>query len=335
MTRKLWVLGIVAILGVSAAIAGVSNTRNASACDDNTKTASAATHSCCSKEAKTASADVHNSMIKSAVVAPGAAPILNLAAFSAMMAGGTHAHTCDWCPGETASASGCAAHMASSECAATMSAGACASKMGAEGASASGCPFMMQQNAAVTADYKGCPHAVSAMVASNEHAGCSASMSASHEGCTGSAAMVASAGHECMQNAGAVAAHDGCTSANKTASAGAGCCGEAKSASTAAGDEACSSAKTASLKGVVDEMPYRENKRVVLAGSYACGHCTLQKTADCSPMLKTADGKIYPLFENARASELRDSEGKNIEVSGTVRKVDGVKYLEVKSYKIL
>ena len=30
-----------------------------------------------------------------------------------------------------------------------------------------------------------------------------------------------------------------------------------------------------------------------------------------------------------------DIEGKNIEVSGTVKKVDGVKFLEVKSYKIL
>jgi hypothetical protein len=99
--------------------------------------------------------------------------------------------------------------------------------------------------------------------------------------------------------------------------------------------QCCAATKTASLKGLVDEMPYRENKRVTLAGSYACGHCTLQKTEDCSPMLKTADGKIYPLLENARASELKDIEGKNIEVSGTVKKVEGVKFLEVKSYKIL
>ena len=56
MTRKLWVLGIVGVLGVSVAIAGVSNTRDASACDDTTKTASRHA-SCCSKEAKTASVD--------------------------------------------------------------------------------------------------------------------------------------------------------------------------------------------------------------------------------------------------------------------------------------
>jgi hypothetical protein len=333
MTRKLWVLGIVAILGVSAAVAGVSSTHKASACDDNTK--SAATSSCCAKEgAKSASADankIHNSMIKSAMVAPGAAPILNAAAFGGMMAKSGSAHECDWCPGEM-TASGCAAHMTASECSAKMSSSECASKMGAKGASASGCPFMAQQNAAATADYKGCPQGANATVASNEHAGCSASMTAAHEGCTGSMATVASAGHECTQSASTVAAHDGC--ANKTASAGAGCC-DAKSANTAAKEEKCGSAKTASLKGVVDEMPYRENKRVVLAGSYACGHCTLQKTEDCTPMLKTADGKIYPLLQNSHASELRDSEGKNVEVSGTVKKVDGVKFLEVKSYKVL
>lgn len=324
MTRKLWVLGIVAILGLSAAVAGFSSTHKASACDDNTK--SAATSSCCAKEgAKSASADankVHNSMIKSAMVAPGAAPILNAAAFGGMMAKSGSAHECDWCPRAT-TASACAAHMTASECSAKMSSSECASKMGAEGASASACPFMAQQNAAVTADAKGvCPHSTSATMASSENAGCNGSM-----------ATVAAAGHECSQNAATVAAHDGCE--KNASAAGAGCCGE-KAVKTASSEESCCSAtKTASLKGIVDEMPYRENKRVVLAGTYACGHCTLQKTEDCSPMLKTADGKIYPLLQNSHASELRDSEGKNVEVSGTVKKVDGVKFLEVKSYKVL
>lgn len=114
----------------------------------------------------------------------------------------------------------------------------------------------------------------------------------------------------------------------------AGCC-SSKTASAAGSGEKCGAVKTASLKGMVDEMPYRENKRVVLAGSYACGHCTLQKTEDCAPMLKTADGKVYPLLENNHAMGMRGSEGKNLEVSGTVKKVDGVKFLEVKSYKVI
>jgi hypothetical protein len=337
MTRKLWVLGIAAVVGVSLAIAGVSNTLRASACDESNKSASA-TPSCCAQGAKTASADaknVHNNMIKSAVVAPGAAPILNVAAFAGMQAGSHGASGCEWCPRSASMAAACGANMSASDCAAHMSASDCSAHMGQQ-AGAEKCPFM-QGNKAATADMKGgCPHAANASVASVEQGSCGgSSMTAAHEGCTGSMATTASAGHECSQSAATMAAHDGCNGAVKTASAAGGesCCG-GKNASSASKAE-CSEMKTASLKGIVDDMPYKENKRVTLAGSYACGHCTLAKTEDCTPMLKTADGKIYPLLKNSHASELRDSEGKNIEVSGTVKKVDGVKYLEIKSYKVL
>jgi hypothetical protein len=285
MNRKVWVLGITAIVGTSL----VLSTLNASACDESKKTASAASaSSCCAKDgAKTASVDgkkVHNSMVKSAVVAPGAAPILNVAAFGAMMAGGNHVGDCEWCPGMS---------MASTECATKMSASECASKMSAQQASASGCAA--KQASVVTADTKG--QATGATVASNQHAGC------------GSATMAMAGGEGCGAKATNASAH---------------------------GEESCCAAtKTASLKGLVDEMPYKENKKVTLAGAYACGHCTLAKTEDCSPMFKTADGKIYPLFKNARSSALKDMEGKNIQISGSVKKVDGVKYLEVKSYKVV
>src|SRR6186997_733533 len=163
MNRKVWVLGITAIVGTSL----VLSTLNASACDESKKTASAASaSSCCAKDgAKTASVDgkkVHNSMVKSAVVAPGAAPILNVAAFGAMMAGGNHVGDCEWCPGMS---------MASTECATKMSASECASKMRAKQASV------------VTADTTG--QATGATVASNQHAGCgSATMAmAGGEGC--------------------------------------------------------------------------------------------------------------------------------------------------------
>ena len=290
MTRKLWVLGIAAAVGVSLAVAGVTNTLKASACDESNKTASA-THSCCAKETKTASTDakhIHNSMIKSAVVAPGAAPILNIAAFGGMLAGSTNVSGCEWCSHAQMAAAGCAAHMSSGECAAHMSAA----------------------NANAT-------------VASSEHAGCGMS-TAAHDGCTGAAATVA------MSCCGSEAA------AAKTAMAGgAGCSGDKQAGTAMHEDKCCAATKTASLKGLVDEMPYKENKRVTLAGAYACGHCDLAKTEDCSPMIKTTDGKIYPLLQNARASELKDAEGKNIQVSGTVKKVDGVKFLEVKSFKVL
>jgi len=299
MTRKLWVLGIAAVVGASLAVAGVTNTLKASACDESNKTASA-THSCCAKETKTASTDakhIHNSMIKSAVVAPGAAPILNIAAFGGMLAGSTDVSGCEWCSHAQMAAAGCAAHMSAADCAAHMSSSDCAAHMSAANASAT--------------------------VASTEHAGCGASMAA-HDGCTGATASVA------MSCCGGEAA------AAKTAMAGgAGCSGDKQASTAMHEDKCCAATKTASLKGLVDEMPYKENKRVTLAGAYACGHCDLAKTEDCSPMLKTADGKIYPLLQNARASEIKDAEGKNIQVSGTVKKVDGVKFLEVKSFKVL
>lgn len=298
MTRKVWVLGIATIVGASLAIAGVSNTLRASACDESNKTASATTPSCCAKDgAKTASVDakkVNNAAVKSAVVAPGAAPILNIAAFGAMMTGSNHVGDCEWCPGTSMASADCGGKMSASECAAHMSASECSAKMSAQQAGASGCPYMAKQAGIVTADVKG--QSTGATVASNGH------------GC-GSATMAMAGGEGCGAKATNTAAH---------------------------GEESCCSAtKTASLKGLVDEMPYKENKKVTLAGAYACGHCTLAKTEDCSPMFKTADGKVYPLFKNARSSALKDMEGKNIQVSGSVKKVDGVKYLEVKSYKVI
>jgi hypothetical protein len=309
MTRKLWVLATVTLFGVSALLAGVGLTRNATACDDAAKTA-AATSSCCAKDgAKTASVDakkVHNSMIKSAVVAPGAAPILNIAAFGGLLTAGTSGD-CDWCPGG----------MSKEECEAAMAAGCSAMK-----------------GAATTASYEG--HGATAVPAGHPSCSKSATTTAavsSEKSCAQSVSMVtvAAGGEGCNKSANASAGHAGC---DKSAAAAAGCCG-GKSASAAGAKGECSTAKTASLKGVVDEMPYRENKRVVLAGSYACGHCSLEKTAECSPMLKTADGKVYPLLRNTHATAMRAAEGKNLEVSGTVKKVDGVKFLDVKSYKVI
>ena len=150
-----------------------------------------------------------------------------------------------------------------------------------------------------------------------------AAMSASASGCTKSTATTASMKSECesAHAAGAMAA-------------GAGSCCESKSVKTAA-IEGCD-AETASAKHAVDTLPYSENRRVVLAGTYECGHCALNLTEDCSPMLKTADGKIYPLMDNARVEAMRAAKCENgVEVSGLVRKISGVKVIEVKSYRAL
>jgi hypothetical protein len=358
MTRKLWVIATVTLFGVSAALAGIGLTQNASACDEATKTAAATTSSCCAKDgAKSASADakkVHNSMIKSAVFAPGAAPIMNAAAFGGMLANTNHAN-CDWCPEMTtaavnASQGACATQMSAAACASTMSAEECAA-MKASGA-CTGASMTKTASyetapagaiAPASAGHPGCNSSM-ATVASSE--GCAAKTAsakvASSEGCaakTASATVASSGGYSATPASVTLAAGgDGCTDKSASAASAhgkAGCCDSNKTASATGSGEKCASAQSASLKGKVDEMPYRESKKVVLAGSYACGHCTLQKTEDCSPMLKTADGKVYPLLQNNHAMEMRSKEGKNLEVSGTVKKVDGIKFLEVKSFKVM
>jgi hypothetical protein len=53
-------------------------------------------------------------------------------------------------------------------------------------------------------------------------------------------------------------------------------------------------------------------------------------------MFKTADGKVYPLWNSDRVANLRsDKAAKNVEIATVVKKVDGVKYLDLKSYKVL
>lgn len=295
MTRKLWVLATVTLFGVSAALVGIGLTRNASACDDAAKSAAATTSSsCCAKDgAKTAASDgkkVHNAMVKSALFAPGAAPIMNAAAFGAMVSGGTEWPSCD--PQACATTTAVKASTASS-----------------------GCP-VAGKSAATTASLN---HASAYPAATTAGLG-------GHPSCTGAATTVAAGGEGCSKPTA--------SAAGSGEKASGGCC-EGKSASAAGSSEKCASATTASLKGKVDELPYRENKRITLAGSYACGHCALHKTEDCSPMLKTADGKVYPLLQNNHAMEMRAREGKNLEVSATVKKVDGVKFLDVKSYKVM
>jgi hypothetical protein len=256
MTRKMVVLATVAAFGFSAAFAGAGD---AFACDSAAKTASAktasstkvasssctkdasqasavtASASCCAKGAKTTTAgNVHKAMIKSAMVAPGASPAINTAAFAANVQGTTVSADC----------------CKSSAAAATVASGTVACDKGA-------------------------------------------------------AVHTAGAGKSCgsaVETAGA----EGCSKSTKTAAA------------------------------AVDAVPYRENKRLVLTGSYECGHCGLGATAECSPMFKTADGKVYPLLDSERVSNLRDANAdKNVEISTVVKKVDGVKYLDVKSYKTL
>jgi hypothetical protein len=254
MTRKILLLGTITAFGLAAATVGAGDTF---ACDKATKSAAAATSAGCTKDThataastKTAAAgccakdgakattagNVHKSMIKSAVVAPGASPALNTAAFAAGVSGST---------------------------------------MTAGGAS--------------------CCQAKSAGAAASSGKACDEAK-AIRAGVSGKS----------------------CDAAVKTAGA-AGSCEKTTSLTTAA----------------VDVVPYREDKRLVLTGSYECGHCGIGATAECSPMFKTVDGKVYPLWNSDRVASLRQDNDKSVEIATVVKKVDGVKYLDVKSFKAL
>jgi hypothetical protein len=113
-----------------------------------------------------------------------------------------------------------------------------------------------------------------------------------------------------------------CPIASSCAGAGAGKSCSVSSSMSCGGK----ASKTASIETV----PYREGKRVVLAGHYVCGHCELGVSDGCQPGFQTKDGKNYLLIKNNLSSELRSSaRDKDVEIVTRVRKLNGVKYLEV------
>lgn len=92
----------------------------------------------------------------------------------------------------------------------------------------------------------------------------------------------------------------------------------------------------AALKGIVSEIPYRESKRMVIAGNMACGSCSYDATASCAPLFKTVDGKVYPLVPGQLVDRMKNAESTNgFEVTTRVKKMDGVKYLDVLAFKAL
>jgi len=126
----------------------------------------------------------------------------------------------------------------------------------------------------------------------------------------------------------------------RSAAAASGCCASGKAAVAGYTKGDCAnkaSANAAALAEITDEVPYGERKRIVVAGTMACGNCTYQKTAGCAPLIKTGDGKVYPLVNNEMVKRMREAEAEEgFELSARVRKLeDGMKYLEVVSFKAL
>jgi len=139
--------------------------------------------------------------------------------------------------------------------------------------------------------------------------------------------------------ASAKSATQSASACTRSAAASACCATSGKAAVAGYSKDACSdkaAAKSAALSEIVDEIPYREAKRLVVAGTMECGSCTYQKTSTCAPLVKTEDGKVYPLVKNHMIKRMRQEKTEQgFELSTRVRKIDGVKYLEVLSYRAL
>jgi hypothetical protein len=121
---------------------------------------------------------------------------------------------------------------------------------------------------------------------------------------------------------------------------GSGCARTAKSGCTGAAAASCCAkasrqAHQAQVKAVADNIPHRENSRVVYTGTYKCGSCDLGKTDKCQGFIKTTDGHLYPLIQDAKVREMRSLGNKELEVTGRVKSEGGVKYVEVTTYKVI
>ncbi len=114
-------------------------------------------------------------------------------------------------------------------------------------------------------------------------------------------------------------------------------CNKSASAKTASScsKDASAASYAENLKKIVDEAPFREGKKIVLTGNMECGKCTYSM-ASCAPMIKTTDGKIYPLAKSDKVSDMRTMKAENgFKVSAKVVKVDGIKFLDVTNVESL
>jgi len=66
-----------------------------------------------------------------------------------------------------------------------------------------------------------------------------------------------------------------------------------------------------------------------------CGRCTYHKTASCTPLFKTADGKVYPLMDNRMCNKMENLHASTYRVTSRVTVSNGIKYLDVKAFQAL
>ena len=141
----------------------------------------------------------------------------------------------------------------------------------------------------------------------------------------------------CGENAASTRPTDGCGARAMTSNscpmgaatsdAGKGC-----PMSSHASKSGCSSSCVGkpSKTAKVESIEYREGRTVVMEGRYVCGACELGIGENCQPAFRSTDGKNYLLVRNNLSKQLRnDARDKDVEIVSRVRKLDGVKYLEV------
>ena len=114
------------------------------------------------------------------------------------------------------------------------------------------------------------------------------------------------------------------------------CMSKCESACKSAGKSNCKSAcKSActskgSKAASIEDLPFSEGTRIVLTGRYVCGLCNLCVTDECQPGFQTKEDQNYLLVTNNLSDKLRDTaRDKDVEIVSRVRKLNGVKYLEV------
>jgi len=110
------------------------------------------------------------------------------------------------------------------------------------------------------------------------------------------------------------------------ATAGKGC---PSSAAKTCGSKA---SKTANIENVTN----REGETITLTGHYVCGRCDLGISDACQPGFQTKVGKNYLLTRNNLSNRLHErAKDRDVEIVTRVKKLDGVKYLEVEAVRDL
>ncbi len=90
------------------------------------------------------------------------------------------------------------------------------------------------------------------------------------------------------------------------------------------------------MKKVVTDIPFHESTKLVLEGKYVCGKCELEKFDACKAMFETNDGELYPLVHNHVVRSMRKTAAADgFKITTRVKRIDGIKYLEVKRFEQL